>query len=217
MPKNVERYPISVSSPDRVESVEEKISLLTRNLFRQYDKLNELILLYTSGREKFELTPALILKLHYFAMESIVPDAGKFRSGDVIISVSGHSPPPAEEVPRLVQELCDYVRVNWFEKSALHLASYCLWRLNWIHPFSEGNGVTARALSYLVLSIRLGVRLPGYDTIPVQISESKEEYYGALEHADEAYRRGQIDVSELEALLEKMMARQLISASPTSP
>jgi hypothetical protein len=133
MPKNVERYSISVSSPDRVESVEEKISLLTRNLFRQYDKLNELILLYTSGREKFELTPALILKLHYFAMESIVPDAGKFRSRDVIISVSGHSPPPAEEVPRLVQELCDYVRVNWFEKSALHLASYCLWRLNWIH------------------------------------------------------------------------------------
>jgi hypothetical protein len=28
------------------------------------------------------------------------------------------------------------------------LAAYGLWRLNWIHPFVEGNGRTARAVCY---------------------------------------------------------------------
>ncbi|HET9282483.1 MAG TPA: Fic family protein [Candidatus Angelobacter sp.] len=53
-------------------------------------------------------------------------------------------------------------------KSAIHLAAYVIWRLNWIHPFADGNGRTSRALSYLVLCTRLGERLPGTVTIPDQ-------------------------------------------------
>jgi Fic family protein len=51
-----------------------------------------------------------------------------------------------------VQSLCEYINDNW--QSTVHLAAYVLWKMNWIHPFADGNGRTARAVSYVVLSIR---------------------------------------------------------------
>jgi Fic family protein len=76
--------------------------------------------------------------------------------------------------------MCDYVNQNW-GRSALHLAAYVLWRINWIHPFADGNGRTARAVSYILLSIKLDSLLPGTKTIPDQIAADKKPYYAALE------------------------------------
>ena len=87
-----------------------------------------------------------------------------------------------------------------------------MWRLNWIHPFSDGNGRTSRALSYLVLCLKLRARLPGATTIPEQIAEDKTPYYNALEAADEACRNGTIDLSAMEALLDNFLAKQLVGA-----
>lgn len=67
------------------------------------------------------------------------------------IKGSQHVPPDAWQVPQLVEELCDYVNDNWDAATALHLAAYVMWRLNWVHPLADGNGRTARAISYLVL------------------------------------------------------------------
>jgi Fic family protein len=64
-------------------------------------------------------------------------------------------------VPSLVEELCDYVNDNWESSTPIHLAAYVMWRLNWIRPFADGNGRTSRILSYVVLSIRSGIRLTG--------------------------------------------------------
>lgn len=97
---------------------------------------------------------------------------------------------------------------NW-NRSAVHLASYVLWRLNWIHPFVDGNGRTARALSYLILCIRLGYQLPGTNTIPDQISNNKNPYYHALEAADDACEDENIDMTEMEKLVEEKLAGQL--------
>jgi hypothetical protein len=35
------------------------------------------------------------------------------------------------------------------DATAIHLAAYLMWRLNWIHPFADGNGRTARMTSYV--------------------------------------------------------------------
>ena len=115
-----------------------------------------------------------------------------------------------DDVAVLIEEMCDYVNENW-SKSPVHLAAYVLWRMNWIHPFVDGNGRTARALSYLVLSVRLGYRLPGTNTIPDQIASDKNPYYRALEDADKAFSAGQVDVSKAEALVEVLLANQLAS------
>src|SRR6266853_5258086 len=83
---------------------------------------------------------------------------------------AGTKPPGAHMVPEEVEHMCDYVNDNWEKSSPVHLAAYALWKLNWIHPFTDGNGRTARAISYLLLCLRLGYRLPGTNTIPEQIS-----------------------------------------------
>lgn len=86
-----------------------------------------------------------------------------------------------------------------------------MWRINWIHPFDDGNGRTARATAYLTLCTKLGYRLPGRKSLVDFIVGNKKPYYDALEDADAAARSGRIDVTTLEGLLEKLLSAQLIS------
>jgi Fic family protein len=86
--------------------------------------------------------------------------------------------------------------------------------MNWIHPFADGNGRTARAVSYVVLSTKLDSLLPGTPTIPEQIAIDKQPYYKGLELADAAWAATQqVDVSGLESILNNMLAAQLLSAT----
>jgi Fic family protein len=109
--------------------------------------------------------------------------------------------------------MCDYVNVHWQDASAIHLAAYLLWRLNWIHPFADGNGRTARVISYLVLSIKLNSLLPGLPTIPDQIAADKAPYYSALEMADGLWKQGILSLATMEKMLEGMLAGQLRHAT----
>ncbi len=109
----------------------------------------------------------------------------------------------------LIEEMCDYVNDHWQQQTAVELCAYVMWRLNWIHPFADGNGRTSRALAYLVLCARVGDRLPGRKTVPEQIAENKAPYYDALETADAAFAQGRIDVGEMRDLLETYLALQL--------
>lgn len=108
-------------------------------------------------------------------------------------------------------EFCEFINENWHERTAFFLSAYAMWRLNWIHPFSDGNGRTSRALSYALLSIKLGYVLPGSPTIPQQIEENNAHYIKALEMADAAARRGEEDVSEMEEMIRAMLAKQLLT------
>lgn len=151
----------------------------------------------------------MMLALHREALRGISSYAGNFRPANVEIQGSKHQPPGAHLVPELVEELCDYVNENW-ERTAVHLAAYVMWRLNWIHPFPDGNGRTSRAISCFVLCVRSGSWLPGTNTIPEQISHDKRPYYTALEAADLAWTAGKVDLSGMEALLSDMLAKQLV-------
>lgn len=115
----------------------------------------------------------------------------------------------------MIEELCDYVNDNW-DKTAVHLASYVMWRLNWIHPFSDGNGRTSRMVSYVVLCVKLQLPLPGIKTIPDQIVDNRKPYFDALEAADRAVERGDYDLSKMEELIEGMLAAQLASVMETA-
>ena len=139
--------------------------------------------------------------------------SGEFPSVDLEIRGSNHVPPDAFRVPELVEDLCDYVNEHWQTATAVHLAAYVLWRLNWIHPFADGNGRTARAVSYLVLCMKMGCRIPGVRTIPDMIADNKTPYYNALEAADQVWlAQEQIDLSQLEMLLGDLLGAQLVSA-----
>lgn len=188
----------------------EKARQEARNGLRQFDEVIEQIEYWLHPERPFRLRPSSILSLHRRALEGISSFAGVWRPAAIEIGGSRHTPPPAHLVPELVENMCDYVNDNW-KSSPVHLSAYSLWRMNWIHPFVDGNGRTARAVSYLVLCVRLGYRLPGTQTIPEQISRNKTPYYKALEAADALATGGSMDLSEMEALLESLLAAQLLS------
>ncbi|MGH6822084.1 MAG: Fic family protein [Methylocella sp.] len=179
-----------------------------RNGLRQYDAgIQEAQSAIERGG--FKLRLSLICSLHREALDGLSSYAGNFRPGAVEIGKSKHEPPPVHLVAGLVEELCDYVNDNWESSTALHLAAYVMWRLNWIHPFADGNGRTSRTVSYVVLSIRAGYVPSGSPSIPDQIVHNRAPYFAALEAADEAWKQNVLDLSKMESLLEALLARQL--------
>lgn len=189
----------------------EKAEAEARNGLRQYDYGLQVIQTALE-RKEFKLRPSLILALQREALLGISAYAGNFRPAGVEIVGSKHKPVDAHRVPELIEELCDYVNENWNSKTAIHLSSYVMWRLNWVHPFADGNGRTSRILSYVVLCIKAESIFPGTPTIPEQIVDNRNPYFDALDAADLAWKEGRVDLSEMEQLLSGMLARQLTNA-----
>jgi Fic family protein len=179
------------------------------NVVAQYRAVTDMIESFLQPERPFKLRPSHLLHLHRAALDGISSYAGNSRPAAIEIGKSRHEPPPAHRVPELIEELCDYVNEKWTIKSPLHLAAYVMWRLNWIHPFTDGNGRTSRAGSYLVLCVRLKSLLPGRLTIPEQIEQNRTPYYRALESADLAFADGRIDLTAMKELLASMLAKQL--------
>ena len=106
------------------------------------------------------------------------------------------------------------VHENWTTVDhPTYLAAYALWRLNWIHPFVEGNGRTARAACYYLICMKQGSLLPGKKIVPERIREDRQEYCAALGAADQAWDNGQLDVTRLAEYLAGLLKRQLAEAS----
>ncbi len=178
------------------------------NGLKQYD-LAVQVVQAAIDQKRFKLRPSLILSLQREALQGLSAYAGLFRPGDVEIQHSKHNPPGAHLVAELVEDLSEYVNDNWDDASPIHLAAYVMWRLNWIHPFADGNGRTSRILSFVVLFSKLNALLPGTPTLPDLIIDHRPEYEAALDEADAALIVGKVDVSAMEALIEKLLAKQL--------
>ena len=194
--------------PGLYRTGEEKRATEARNGAIQFLAVLHCIEEWRAGESS--ISPALLLELQRLAINQIYTCAGHLRNGPVRIDGSKHQPPEHPLVPGFVDEMCTYVNSSWNGATAIHLAAYLMWRINWIHPFFGGNGRTARALSYLVLCAKLGFRLPGNKTIPDLIVESREPYYIALRKADAAWSNGKLDLAEMESLMESLLADQLL-------
>lgn len=200
------------ATPELIQDPQERARREVENGLRQFDEVLAAIEHYRDTKRPFKLRPSVILGLQRTALDGISTYAGLTRPSAVAIGGSAHEPPGAHLVPGLLEEMCDYVNEHWESATALHLAAYVMWRLNWVHPFVDGNGRTSRAVSYLVLCVKLGYPLPGTRTIPEQIAADKKPYYAALEAADVAFKEtGKPDVSELESLLENYLSAQLVA------
>jgi Fic family protein len=96
-------------------------------------------------------------------------------------------------------------------------AAFALWNLNYIHPFIEGHGRTARAACYYLICMRQGKILGGKKTVPELIRENRAPYIAGLQAADRAYEKGQFDVSELAAYLESLLKIQVGGSVKRTP
>jgi Fic family protein len=206
-----ERHSVA-SSPSLVTDPIEEAKRESENALAQFDQVLDLIDEVTRDGRPFRLRTSMILGLHRTALDGLSEYAGNFRPADVSIGQSAHQPPGAHLVASLVEEMCDYVQEKFDDAKAIHLCAYVMWRVNWIHPFTDGNGRTSRALAYYVLCAKTGYRLPGHVTMPEQIAANKGPYYEALEKADEHWKMGHLNLSALETLLDGCLADQLLSA-----
>lgn len=135
--KSEAEYPPLVFDPIELAQLE------AANALNQFDwALSEVDRWIQTGKPNISFP--LLLDLHRLAMAGIDLYAGNFRPARVLIKGSGHIPVAGEDVPRNVDEMLSYVNDNWDTKTAIHLASFVMWRLNWIHPFADGNGRTSR-------------------------------------------------------------------------
>lgn len=200
------------AEPSLITDPEAKALRESENAVAQFDRVLDLIDEVVRDNRPFRLRNSTIFDLHRLALEGLSSHAGTYRPAGVEIGASKHVPPDAHLVPSLVDDMCDYVMDNFADKPALHLCAYVMWRLNWIHPFTDGNGRTSRALAYFVLCAKIGYRLPGLETIPEQIAADKNPYYDALEAADLHWKDDRLDLGDLETLLDTCLARQLVSA-----
>ncbi|QCI64516.1 Fic family protein [Phreatobacter stygius] len=209
MSSDEDRRHSEAEEPSLISDPQAKAEAEARNGLRQFDLGVQIIEDGIAKGAGFRLRPSVILALHRAALEGLSQYAGNWRPASVGIHGSKHEPIGAHLVAEAIEEMCDYINDNWRDQTALHLASYVMWRLNWIHPFSDGNGRTSRITSYVVLSVKLGLVLPGAKTIPEQIVDKRGPYFAALEAADQAFKAGEIDLSVMEALLEQLLAVQL--------
>ncbi len=184
------------------------------NLFRAHSSIDEQILaLGTNAPKAFSLSEQQIQSIHRTIMDGLLPIPGAYRTSGVGIRNSRHIPPPHVEVARHMEDLCSYVNDNWEGRDLVHLAAFCMWRLNWIHPFPNGNGRTSRAVAHLVLNAKAGHLLPGSPKVVEQISQHKEPYYECLGAADKVYKEtNNYDVTQLESYLSALLQQQLRNA-----
>jgi len=116
-------------------------------------------------------------------MKEIDSAAGRFRSQGVGIyrgSQLVHMAPPADRVPYLIDQL-----FNWLDQTELHplIASAVVhYELEFIHPFSDGNGRIGRLWQTLILT----KWNPIFEELPVEtiIHQEQTSYYKALGKAD---------------------------------
>ncbi|MBK7927226.1 MAG: Fic family protein [Bryobacterales bacterium] len=178
-----------------------------RNLLRQYDLLTNCIEIgLRNGIDAFD--KYTLWSLNYAAVANIAQFGGRYREEPIY--VGNHCPPHHREVPNQMERFFSVIHENWeLLNHPTMLAAYALWRLNWIHPFVEGNGRTARAACYYLLSLRHGQLLPGSKIVPERIRENRKPYYAALQAADVATEQGHFDVSVLANYLGDLLKQQL--------
>src|SRR3546814_2785867 len=85
------------------------------------------------------------------------------------------------------------VQEHWYVWTPTELAAFGLWRLNWIHPFIEVNGRTARAACYFLLCVRSGLLLPGRKLVPDGIKQARVGYDKDLFVSARAWDHGHLD------------------------
>lgn len=177
-----------------------------KNLLRQYDLLTNCIDIgLDQGPTAFD--KYTLWSLNHISVANISQFAGHFREEPIY--VGNHIPPHFNSVSDLMDRFISFIHENWFILSPTQLAAYGIWRLNWIHPFIEGNGRTARATCYYLLCVRSGGLLPGRKIVPERIRDDRQPYYAALRAADHAWSQGNLDISEMEGYLARLLEAQL--------
>lgn len=125
------------------------------------------------------------LLAHRLLMQGLVDEAGSYRSSAVGVVKNGelaHLAPPASQVRGLMRDLFAYAQ----KAKEIPLIKSCVfhYKLEFIHPFADGNGRMGR----LWQTVLLMQHHPVFAFLPVEswIGNNQQAYYAALAKSDKS-------------------------------
>ena len=184
---------------------------------RYYSFLRSIVGTAVASDRRF-LSQTILKAINFHAICCLHFNAGEFRPCSVQI---GNPPiricPDHVRVQSLMDDFVNFVNVSWNTTDRVYLAAYVLWRLNYIHPFVNGNGRTARAACMFVICVKSGGWLAG-DPIIAELLQGRDRqaYVDALQHAHVTFDAGSVDLKPLFDLITRLLNEQLASAANTS-
>lgn len=174
---------------------------------RQYNFLRSIVIAALETKRTF-LSQTILKALNFHAIACLHSHAGEYRPCSVTITNSKHTPPDHYRVQSLMDDFVNEVNHSWNAIDPVYLAAFVLWKINYIHPFINGNGRTARAASYFVLCVKSKAWLPGEIILPQLLRQHRDEYVFALTSADASLGTDSLDLSELHALINRLLKQQ---------
>jgi Fic family protein len=160
---------------------------------------NYITMKYIVQNKEKDLTPENILYVHKLISNGTLDSSdeeGAFRKNDdvhVVDYTKGeivHTPPLKKDLEKLIDQLC--VFFNNDTTDFIHpIIKGCIihFMIGWIHPFSDGNGRTARAIFYWYM-LKKGYWLTEYLSISKIIQDTKNQY-------EKAYLYTELDDNDL--------------------
>jgi Fic family protein len=143
------------------------------------------------------ITEAMILELNAVLLRAIDElGAGAYRRVAVYVTGADFEPPPPDDVPALMQELCAWLTAPTEEDPIVFACFMHAW-FETIHPFVDGNGRAGRLLVDLALGKRGLLRA-------LIRGEARDRYREALRQAQATN-----DLSLLVTLISESMAQML--------
>jgi Fic family protein len=142
-------------------------------------------------KERKQFTEHLILYLHKLTVEKILPSetCGVYRQTQVVIK-NNHTgevvfrPPLALAVPLQIQDLITFI--NTTSENEMHVvlkSGIVHYELARIHPFVDGNGRVARALSTLIL-FEEGYDIRKFFSLEEYFDMDANRYYDGLQSVE---------------------------------
>jgi Fic family protein len=206
--KNRERYLIGSLMEEAIFSSQMEGAATTRKVAKEMlrkkmtpkDRSQQMIannyqtIRFIVDNKETPLTPELVFYIHYLMTEKTLEnpeDAGRLRTNDNVVVEDGithevvHTPPPYQELPEFVEELCRY-----FNETDAKVFVHPIIRgiiihfmIAYMHPFVDGNGRTARALFYWYM-LKQGYWLMEYMSVSRVIASSKKSYEKAYQYVE---------------------------------
>lgn len=160
---------------------------------------NFITMKYIVQHKSEDLTVDNLLYIHKLITSDTlddIEDEGKFRENDNVHVVNHinseivHTPPLKSDLKKLIDDLCLFFNTD--SEEFIHpIIKGCIihFMIGWIHPFTDGNGRTARAIFYWYM-LKKGYWLTEYLSISRIIKDSKLQY-------EKAYLYSEIDENDL--------------------
>ena len=158
-----------------------------RNKSEQMVKNNYDALTYVLEHLEDEISEETILQIAKIVTRSAAEvQVTAYRDGAVYVTGREgvvYTPPQADAVPEMMRALVEFI-----QKSELHpLLKACIahFYFVYVHPFGDGNGRTARALSYMML-LQAGYDFFRYFSISGIVAEERGKYYRSMRNVEDS-------------------------------